>query len=457
MDSKRNPKPSLLIADDERNTREVLERFLRAEYDVTLAEDGLRALNILKKNNFDIVLTDLRMPGADGLEVLETAKKKNPPPVCVLITAFGTVESAVDAMKNGASDFITKPFNFEHLELVLKKALESKRLRDENQELRRRLESKFGPGGVIAKSRKMIELMEMVRQVAPTRATVLITGESGSGKEVIAQTIHQLSGRPGKFLPVHCAALTSSLLESELFGHEKGSFTGAHEQKKGRFELADNGTLFLDEIGEIDQSIQVKLLRALETRSFERVGGVETVRTDTRVLAATNKDLRAMVDQGRFREDLYFRLDVLSLKIPPLRERAEDIPLLVKHYLDEFAKENSKNIVGISEEALAALLQHSWPGNVRELRNCVERMIVLSRNNVLQLEDVPLSIRNSAAAPPRPSESGFATPTLDLDKNEKFLMEKALRECGGNRTLAAKQLGISRRTLHRKINAYNLE
>lgn len=451
---KKNRKYSILIVDDERNTRSVLERFLRGKYDVTLAEDGLRALNILKKNNFDLLLTDLRMPGADGMQVLQAALKKNPPPTCIVFTAYGSIENAVEAMKKGAFDFVTKPINFDRLELLFDRALESRTLREENKELKRRLDKNFGAESIIGKSSAMQNVMDTVRQVAPTRSTVLITGESGTGKEVIAQTIHQLSGRPGKFLPVHCAALPPNLLESELFGHEKGAFTGAIEQKKGRFELADEGTLFLDEIGEVDLQIQVKLLRVLEARCFERVGGIETVHTDARVVTATNRDLAAMVRENTFREDLFYRLDVVSVHLPPLRERQEDIPLFVKHFIDEFSGENGKEIDGISEDAVSALCVYDWPGNIRELRNCIERMVVLSRSKSLQLENVPVHIREKTS--PGISSKIFAPSTFDLDKNERGLILKALEECNGNRTKAAEKLGISRRTLHRKLHTYNI-
>jgi len=447
-------KPSLLIAEDERNTRDILQRFLRQEYEVTLAEDGERALNILKKNNFDLLMTDLRMPGADGMDILRAALKKDPPPACIVVTAYGSIENAVEAMKEGAFDFITKPLNFDRLEILLKRAVESRQLKEENRELKKRLDKSFGVESIIGKSLAMNELLETVKQVAPSRSTVMITGESGTGKEVIAQTIHQLSGRPGKFIPVHCAALPDNLLESELFGHEKGAFTGAVEQRKGRFELADGGTLFLDEIGEIDPPVQVKLLRALETRAFERVGGAETITTDTRVITATNRDLRQMVADGEFREDLFYRLDVVSIHLPPLREREEDVPLFAKHFIDQFAKENNKDIQSISENAVAALCAYDWPGNIRELRNCIERMVVLARGNTLELENVPLNIREKST--PGLREKIFSADTLEIEKNEKMLIIKALEECRGNRTKAAEKLGISRRTLHRKLHSLNI-
>ena len=307
---------------------------------------------------------------------------------------------------------------------------------------------------MIGNSAKMKNIIETVEQVAPTRTTVLITGESGTGKELVAQAIHQCSGRTGKFVPVHCSALPDNLIESELFGHERGAFTGAVEMRKGRFELAEGGTIFLDEIGEIPLHIQVKLLRVLENRAFERIGGSETIITDARVVAATNRDLKKMVEEGTFREDLFYRLDVVSLEIPPLRERKEDIPLLVKHYLDVFNKENGKDI-GITETAMASLCAYAWPGNIRELRNCVERMVVLCRGKMIDLENVPVDIREGVT--PGIAKTVLSQPSCDLECNEKMLIERALNECGGNRTKAAEKLGISRRTLHRKLHTYNLE
>jgi DNA-binding NtrC family response regulator len=451
---KKNNKPEILIVDDERNTREIMGRFLRANYNVTLAEDGTIGLNILKHNDFDIVLTDLRMPGADGMEVLKAVLEKKSPPPCIMITAYGSVESAVEAMKAGAFDFVTKPVNFDRLELLISRAVESRKLKEENQRLRKRLNRDFGLERIIGKSMQMGDVLETVKQVAPSRTTVLITGESGTGKELIAQALHQLSGRKGKFIPVHCAALPANLLESELFGHEKGAFTGAVEQKKGRFELADKGTLFLDEIGEIDLSVQVKLLRALETRSIERVGGVDSIALDTRIIAATNRDLRAMVEEGTFREDLFYRLDVVTVEMPPLKDRQDDIPLLVKNFIDEFSAENDKNISSISEDALAALCAYEWPGNIRELRNCIERMVVLSRSDLLELDNIPMNIREKSS--PGISRKILSSPSCDLDRNEKMLIIRALEESGGNRTKAAEKLGISRRTLHRKLKTYNL-
>ena len=393
-------------------------------------------------------------PGPSGLDVLAASLKLTPPPPCILFTAYGSIETAVEAVKQGAFDFVTKPVNFDRLEIIIRRALESVSLKEENTELKRKLGSSFGVKGMIGNSAKMKNIIETIEQVAPTRTTVLITGESGTGKELVAQAIHQCSGRTGKFVPVHCSALPDNLIESELFGHERGAFTGAVEMRKGRFELAEGGTIFLDEIGEIPLHIQVKLLRVLENRSFERIGGSDTIITDARVVAATNRDLKKMVEEGTFREDLFYRLDVVSLEIPPLRERKEDIPLLVKHYLAVFNKENGKDI-GITETAMASLCAYAWPGNIRELRNCVERMVVLCRGKMIDLENVPVDVREGVT--PGIAKTVLAQPSCDLECNEKMLIERALNECRGNRTKAAEKLGISRRTLHRKLHTYNLE
>ena len=452
---KREGRPSILIVDDERGTREALGRFLRPNYDVTLAEDGQIGMNLLERNNYDLVLSDIRMPGADGLTILDATLKKTPPPPCILFTAYGSIEAAVGAMKRGAFDFVTKPVNLDQLEILVNRALESGRIKAENSELKKRLNAKFGVENIIGNSAAMQRIIDNVRQVAPTRATVSITGESGTGKELIAQAVHQLSGRTGRFVPVHCAALPETLLESELFGHEKGAFTGATEQRKGRFELADGGTLFLDEIGEIPLSTQVKLLRVLDTRCFERIGGVDTIEVDTRVVTATNRDLAAMVAEGTFREDLYYRLDVVTIHLPPLRERTEDIPPLVNHYLAYFAKENGRPEMTISESAMSALCSYPWPGNIRELKNCVERMVVLTRSNTIDLDNVPINIREKLT--PGISKTILSSSSCDLERNEKMLISRALEECGGNRTKAAEKLGISRRTLHRKLTLYGIE
>ena len=453
--SNHRKKPALLLADDERGTREVLAKFLRLQYDVTLAEDGEVAVNLLDRNDYDIVLTDIRMPGADGFRILEKTLEKPSPPPCIMFTAYGSIETAVDAMRKGAFDFVTKPVNFDQLEIVIARAMESKRIKQENHELKQRLDDRFGLHGIIGSSPAMRLVIDTVRQVAPTRSTVLIEGESGTGKELIAQAIHQLSGRTGKFVAVHCAALPENLLESELFGHERGAFTGAYDRKIGRFEMAENGTIFLDEIGEIPLSGQVKLLRVLENRSYERLGGTETLNSTARVVTATNRDLAAMVREGTFREDLFYRLDVVRVDLPPLRERREDIPQLIQHYLEIFANENGKGDMTITEPAMSALTAYDWRGNIRELKNCVERMVVLCRGKEIGIENVPLNIREDLE--PGIGKAILSSGGCDLEQNEKILIERALNETGGNRSKAAEKLGISRRTLHRKLHIYNID
>ncbi len=449
-------KKTVLLVEDDRNTRNGIAKLLRNKYEITIAEDGLRGLNILKKNNFDVVLTDIQMPGANGMDILSETLKKDTPPPCILITAYGTIETAVNAMKAGAYDFISKPVDIDRLEIIFARALESSQLKEENLRLKKQLDKKFGIENIIGESIEIQNVFDMVRQIAPAKSTVLITGESGTGKELIAQAIHQLSGRKGQFIPVHCAALPANLLESELFGHEKGSFTGASEQRIGRFESADGGTIFLDEIGEIDLSVQVKLLRVLETKSFERVGGNNLIETDTRIVTATNRDLHKMVAEGKFREDLYFRLNVLNIELPPLRSRKADIPLLIKTFVDFYSAENGKKSLGISEDVLKILSSYNWPGNIRELRNCIERMVVLCRDDKLNIINIPFNIRESLSAELKGDHNIAAPSTLNLESNEKKLIIHALDECDGNRTAAAVKLGISRRTLHRKLNEYNI-
>ncbi len=442
-------KPVVLIVDDEKNTREGLARALRRSYEVLIAESGSAALNILSERPVDVMLSDLRMPGMDGMTLMQRALAGSPQLVCILLTAYGNIETAVDAMRHGATDFLTKPVNLEQLELVLQRALRSHRAETENLQLREQLDSKFGMENIIGTSPEMQQVFDTVRQVAASRATVLIQGESGTGKELIAKAIHSLSSRKnGAFVPVHCAALSSTLLESELFGHEKGAFTGAAERRKGRFELADGGSLFLDEIGEVDASVQVKILRALEERRFERVGGQESIDVDTRLIAATNRDLKKMVAEGKFREDLYYRLYVVVIQLPALRERRSDISLLLKHYLDVFNQENGRAIEGFSPDALDLLMAYRWPGNVRELRNVVEQMVVLSRSQRIGVRDLPVHLRENG------SSGGTQEVGGTLEEMEKRALLQALKASGGNRTHAAEKLGISRRTLHRKIAEY---
>lgn len=447
-------KATVLIVDDERNTREGLARALRRKYNILLADSGMAALEVLKTQRPDAVLTDLRMPGMDGMTLVKRILSSDAQPVCILLTAYGNVETAVEAMKAGAYDFLTKPVNLDRLEVLLKRAIQTKNLEASNRQLKQELDAKYGMDNIIGHSPAMQAVFDTIKQVAPSRATVLISGESGTGKELVAHALHRLSNRvTHSFIAVHCAALSDNLLESELFGHERGAFTGATETRKGRFELADGGTLFLDEIGEIEPATQVKLLRVLEERNFERVGGMEKIEVDTRLLVATNRNLRRMVEEGTFREDLFFRLNVVQITLPPLRERRDDIPLLLNHFLKEFCQENAKQIEGFTPEALDGLIKYLWPGNIRELRNVMERMVVLSRGDKLTLRDLPSEIKDGSAALKTTGPLRGATSMQDAEK--KMIMQ-ALDDHQGNRTRAAEQLGISRRTLHRKLHEFDL-
>ena len=449
-----NQKPVILIVEDEKNTREGLDKALKGSYRTILAESGERALQVLAENQVDIIITDLRMPGMDGLTLVRRAIAHECRPVCIVLTAFGSIEAAVEAMKAGAYDFLTKPLNLDQLELILQRALRSRRLEDENLSLRSQLDRRFGLEAIIGQTPAMEELFQLIRQVAPTRATALIQGESGTGKELVAHAIHNLSPRArSPFIAVHCAALPQNLLESEMFGHEKGSFTGALERRRGRFELAEGGTLFLDEISEIEPSLQVKLLRVLEERKFERVGGQETLEADIRLVTATNSDLASLVQENKFRKDLFYRLNVLTITIPPLRERRDDIPLLVKHFIAEFSRENSRKIDDISSDAMAALMAADWPGNVRELKNVIERMVVLCHGSKLSLRDLPPALRAGGNALPI---SGIAATASSIKESNRRMIIAALERNGNSRTLAARELGISRRTLHRKLREFGL-
>ena len=452
----------LLIVDDEFNTREALMRYLGRKFEVSGAENGAEAIEQLKVHDFDLVLTDLRMPDADGMSVLDAAMSKASPPKCIMMTAYGSISEAVTAMKKGAFDFVTKPVKLAKLEEVIAAALAAEKSSapapetsaPETPETAAELPNLSNKKIVTPASAAdpMYKIYQTALAVAPSKSTVLLTGESGTGKEVIARFIHDNSRRKGLFVAVHCAALTSTLLESELFGHEKGAFTGAAERRRGRFELADGGTLFLDEIGEIDAATQVKLLRVLETHSFERVGGNETIESDLRVVAATNKDLKAMVKAGTFREDLFYRLSVINLELPPLRKRREEIPALVKSFVAEFSAENSKNVT-VSPAAMDKLQNKAWHGNIRELRNCIECMVVLAGNDSeIEADDVPddiVEIKDGAEI------SAGANP-LNLGNSEKELIIRALAECDNNRAAAARALGISRRTLYRKLEEFGI-
>jgi len=448
-------KPTVLVADDERGTREGLERALRDRYEVLVAEDGQKALQLLEARHADVLITDLKMPGLDGMALLKRAMALQKPPVCIVMTAYGSIESAVEAMQAGAYHYLTKPnINLDELELVIQRALGTRQIESENVSLREQLDRKFGMENIIGESAPMHAVFDIVQQVAPTRATALVMGETGTGKELIAHAIHNLSPRKtGPFIAVHVAALPSTLLESEMFGHEKGSFTGAVEQRIGRFELADGGTLFLDEISEMEPQIQVKLLRVLEERAFERVGGQKTIDVDVRLIAATNKDLKKLVAEGKFRDDLFYRLSVVTIGLPPLRERRDDIPLLVSAFLRQCSQDNNKNVTELTPDAMNVLMAYDWPGNVRELRNTVEQMVVLARSEKLTLRDVPAAIRGGADL----TKIAVVRSGMTVEEAEKQLIVQALKELKGNRTRAAEKIGMSRRTLHRKLKRYGLE
>jgi DNA-binding NtrC family response regulator len=431
---------------------------LEDRFDVYLAEDAKSAMELLERESFVVMLTDFRMPSDDGLKLIARAKSLSKPPICILMTAYGSEELAVEAMKRGADDYIAKGrLQIDELEMRIARAVRSQKLETENTSLRQQLDAKFGMENIVGESPVMQEVFDVVQQVAPSRAAVLIMGESGTGKELIARAIHQLSPRAKQpLVSVHCAALSATLLESELFGHEKGAFTGAHERRIGRFEQAQGGTLFLDEIGEIDATIQIKLLRFLGERTFERVGSNKTLTADVRLVTATNKNLEDLVKAGTFRDDLFFRLKVVEINLPPLRERPEDIPLLAQNFLHKFALENNKPVKDFTAEALELLLNHRWPGNVRELRTAIESAVVLCRNERISARDLPRNVRSEAAAAGDPAKM-LAKSDLTVKEAEKQLIIRALKETNGNRTLAAQKIGMPRRTFHRKLHTYHLE
>jgi DNA-binding NtrC family response regulator len=450
-------RPVVLVVDDDRNTRDGLQRALRRRFDVRAAENADRAWDALSDGAVDVMLSDVRMPGTDGLALLRRVRARYPGVVCVLLTAYGNVETAVEAMKQGAYDFLTKPVNLDHLDLLIDRALRARDMESKNRELESQLDSKYGLENIVGESPAMQPVFDIIRQAAPTQATVLIQGPSGTGKELVAHAIHRLSTRArGPFVAVHCAALSATLLESELFGHEKGAFTGAAGRRKGRFEMADGGTLFLDEISEIDASVQVKLLRVLEERRFERVGGDAPVEVDIRLIAATNRDLRACVAAGRFREDLFFRLDVVNIVLPSLADRPGDIPLLCDRFLREFGERNGRRLQGLTPDAAHLLAAYAWPGNVRELRNTIEKMVVLSRGDRLTARDVPAAIREAVRGR-GPEGRGLSLTEGSLADTERQKIAAVLRKHGDNRSSAARELGISRRTLHRRLRHYALE
>ncbi len=451
-------KRTVLIVDDEKNIREGLSDAVEMEgYSSLKAENGKEALSLLSKEDVDIVITDLKMPVMSGTDLLKKIYSSYPTIPVVVLTGHGTIEDAVFAMQNGAVDFLTKPVNLDHLFVLIKKCLSNKEIVEKNYQLQKELDdikSRNSYSRIIGRSQGARRLMDTIQQVAPTRASVLITGESGVGKELVADALVHFSDRKdAPFVKVHCAALNANLLESELFGHVKGAYTGAISDKKGRFEQANGGTIFLDEIGEIDQSTQIKLLRVLQEREFERVGGDKTIKVDVRVLSATNKNLEEEIQKGNFREDLYYRLNVVNLRVPPLRERKEDLFLLCTNFLNEFCKENGRNITGFSNEAKAAIDAYSWPGNIRELRNCVESAVVMCKGNTIELSDLPITLHHSA------ERDDVITLELGttLEEAEKAFILGTLDKYGGNRTRAAEALGIGRKTIHRKLLQYSGE
>jgi len=446
-------KDRLLIVDDEKHIREGLEKALSLDgYEVELASDGKTGLDRIREGNIDLVITDLKMPKISGEELMRAALEELPYLPIIILTGHGTIENAVEAMRNGAYDFITKPLNIDKLSLIVKRALENSSLKRQNRELLDQLKKKYSFENIIGKSAPMKKVFETIELVAPSRANVLIFGDSGTGKEMIADAIHHNSPRREKpYVKVHCAALPETLLESELFGHEKGAFTGAIARKRGRFELANLGTLFLDEIGEISQTTQVKLLRVIQQREFERVGGEVPVKVDVRIVTATNKNLKEEVENGNFREDLYYRLDVVSIHVPPLSERKDDIPLMVHKFIEEFSKENGRVIEGLTNGALQALVSYRWPGNVRELRNVIESIVVLSKTPVIGEDDLPSYILA------KDEQSSLKLPSgISLPEAEKRLILFTLQNAGGNKTKTAEILNIGRKTLHRKLAEYRI-
>jgi DNA-binding NtrC family response regulator len=441
-------KPKLLVVDDEKNTRDALRKALEDFFEVFVAMNIETTRNILKSDSMDVVLTDLRLGGDSGLDVLRLCQKQSPPPPCIVMTAYGSVESAVEAMRQGAYDYLTKPLDLDRGQLLLRRAVQSVKVEQENVQLRAQLDRSFGMDRILGKSGAMEKVMDQVRQVADTKASVLLEGESGTGKELVARALHGLSSRrSGPFVAVHCAALSPQLLESELFGHEKGSFTGATERRVGRFEQANGGTIFLDEIGEIDAATQVKLLRILGERALERVGGNRLIEVDVRLVVATHRSLERLVQEGKFREDLYFRIRVVQIQLPPLRERPEDIPLLAESFRQEYARENGKEGLFFSQTSMSLLMEYRWPGNVRELRTAVEHGVVLARGKLIEPGDLPAAIRGGSGSKDSPRED----PPMKLDAVERSAIDAALEKSGQNISQAAKVLGISRRTLHRKL------
>ena len=452
-------KNRILVVDDEPSMREMLAIMLFKEgYEVLVAESRAAAAKVFAQATVDMVITDVRLPDGDGIEILRHVKAASPQTVVIVMTAFGSTESAVAALKLGAHDYVIKPFDVEELKIVVRGALESQHLKEENVRLRAELDKQHGIDRIVATSPPMAAVVAMIRSIAPTASTVLITGESGTGKELVAQAIHSLSPRrDAPFVSINCGALPENLLESEMFGHVRGAFTDAHQNKKGLFEVAHRGTLFLDEVGEMPSSMQVKLLRALQEKTIRRVGGTEEVEVDVRLIAATNRSLEALVEEKRFREDLFYRLNVIPVRLPPLRERREDIPILARHFLEGFGRDAARSVTRISEEAMKRLLRHSWPGNVRELENVIERAVALETTDTIMPERLPAPLVQETAdrASARELGAGFS---LDdhLNRIERDLVEGALEKAGGDRARACDLLGITPRSLRYLIRKHAL-
>lgn len=455
-------KGRILLVEDDASVRSALGHFLgRLGYDVVEATTGPDAIEFLSEGHYDIVVTDLKLPGRDGMEILRAVQPRAPQTLGILVTGYGTIQNAIQAMRLGVFEYLLKPVNFEELQLVLERARELQRLHMENRQYRQEIQRRFAPQNLIGHSDSMRRILDLIEKVADSDSTVLIFGETGTGKELVARAIHYRSNRMDKpLVPINCAAIPGDLLESELFGYEKGAFTGAHKTKAGRFELADGGTLFLDEIGEMSPQLQVKLLRVLQERSFERLGAVKSIQVDVRIVAATNRDLEASIRDGKFREDLYYRLSVIPIHIPPLRDRREDIPVLIEHFLENFNKQKKKEVEGITPRAMEALVQYSWPGNVRELENLVERLVVIKRAGTIDLDDLPEKIRGADFEDNLPRiflpEDGIQLDAA-VHRLEKELIIQALKRTNGVKKEAARLLGMKRTTLIQKMKRGNIK
>lgn len=451
-------KQTIMVVDDDSAHRLMLKKLLGGwGYDVAEADDGVAAIEDVRRQLFDLILMDIRMLNISGIEALEQIKMINPAIPVIIMTAYASVETAVSALKKGAYDYLTKPLDFDELKITIERATEHNRLKKENEYLKSRLGEQFDRQNLIGRSQSMVKLLETVAQVAPAEATVLISGESGTGKEMIANAIHFNSARrEAPFVKINCAALTETLLESELFGHEKGAFTGAERRREGKFVQAHGGSLFLDEVSEMSKAMQVKLLRILQEREVTRVGGAEVIKVDVRVIAASNKNLKEEIQKGNFREDLFYRLNVVSLHVPPLRERKEDIPMLAQHFLKHFSERNNKNIQGYTPRAMQKIMAYSWPGNIRELMNAVERAVVLAHADFLDAAEIALIMGDSASSVGA-AESDRPPQNLSLEDVEKKSILGALDACGGNKSEAARRLGITRKTLRAKLQKYQAE